>query len=453
MALGFRGGIGLDLSVPRALPIVGTESSEKLIYPLPKDFGALVFPGDTVSHDTVIAVHPDGSLLGANVCGSVSAVSAERIEIFANDMPPPDQPPIAAKITDLAREEILDHIRLTGLIAENGHPMWRMLAPFVGKGETLILNAVETDAGVTCKHAMLRSYAPKVLGGLKLLMRLLALDKAVVVMTEHMQIEADTLRKNLNSKGLIDIYAVEEKYPCENPRVLYKALTGSHGAPSEHASVIVTVQDCIWVYEAFVCGRPSGYRTVTVDGNNFLLRLGTPIAELPRLCSLSVDNSAKAYIGGWVGGKLAEASSAVTASVSAVHFAVKQAPTPESCIRCGKCHDVCPVGLLPMRLYQYIEKGNLMRCQSLEIDACIACGACSAVCPSYLPLADRIEAGMIALATASSKQIVDENPAQAASAVAVEEIGVMEEVEGDVGITTAYVVEIGSISEEEAKNQ
>ena len=51
----------------------------------------------------------------------------------------------------------------------------------------------------------------------------------------------------------------------------------------------------------------------------------------------------------------------------------------ETCIKCGKCNEVCPVGLMPSMIIDNKEKK-----EELKIDKCIECGLCSYVCPAKI---------------------------------------------------------------------
>jgi len=60
--------------------------------------------------------------------------------------------------------------------------------------------------------------------------------------------------------------------------------------------------------------------------------------------------------------------------------------TLQPCIRCGRCADVCPSGLLPQQLYSYSQQEDWAGLSRFQLKACIECGQCNQVCPSQLPL-------------------------------------------------------------------
>ena len=51
----------------------------------------------------------------------------------------------------------------------------------------------------------------------------------------------------------------------------------------------------------------------------------------------------------------------------------------KECIKCGKCSEVCPAGLMPVMIID-----NKERAKKLKLDKCIECGLCSYVCPAKI---------------------------------------------------------------------
>lgn len=65
----------------------------------------------------------------------------------------------------------------------------------------------------------------------------------------------------------------------------------------------------------------------------------------------------------------------------------------QSCIRCGKCVSVCPMGLEPYLLSKLSQKAVWDEAEAHRVTDCIECGSCSWKCPSALPLLDYIRLG------------------------------------------------------------
>lgn len=385
MPLNFRGGVKVDDTVKGAVSILPVKHSNNIIYSIPRDFSICVECGQNVSFDDYLAVHEDGSVFVSSVCGSITQIADHKIHILAQDVQPEPLYPMASRLANLERSEIIEHIRLSGLFSENGVPLSRMLSPLVGNADTMIVNAAETNPGVSCRRAVIRAYPEKIVGGIKIIMRALALCKTVLVMTEHMQTEAGAIRSALEQKNLIDIYGISAKYPAENEKVMFSALTGCYSEPSSRKAVIISIHDCIRVYDLFTKGRCQPIKTITVGGQNINVQLGTPIKEIAKLYGLNDHQEKIAYIGGAIAARRASDFDSVSeGSVAVIYQDEEDNFGEQSCIFCGRCHIHCPIGLYPGRIIEALKTENHKKLTWHQISACICCGTCSAVCPSFL---------------------------------------------------------------------
>ena len=65
----------------------------------------------------------------------------------------------------------------------------------------------------------------------------------------------------------------------------------------------------------------------------------------------------------------------VTDNIKSIFIFPKEDNVPSKCIKCGKCVDICPVGINPL---------------AKKLDsACIRCGLCNYVCPANINLISR----------------------------------------------------------------
>ena len=64
-----------------------------------------------------------------------------------------------------------------------------------------------------------------------------------------------------------------------------------------------------------------------------------------------------------------------------------------ACVRCGRCVDVCPMGLVPTRLALAVRAGAWDATRRYSIHACMECGCCAWECPARIPLVQLIRVG------------------------------------------------------------
>jgi len=61
-----------------------------------------------------------------------------------------------------------------------------------------------------------------------------------------------------------------------------------------------------------------------------------------------------------------------------------KSPQPGPCIRCSRCVDQCPMGLMPNDLVRFVERGREADALAYGIRDCIECGVCAYVCPAKI---------------------------------------------------------------------
>ena len=71
--------------------------------------------------------------------------------------------------------------------------------------------------------------------------------------------------------------------------------------------------------------------------------------------------------------------------------------TAQACIRCGKCVEVCPMGLTPLYLFRYGKREDFKALERLHLADCIGCGCCAYVCPGKVPLVRQFKASKKAI--------------------------------------------------------
>jgi electron transport complex protein RnfC len=64
-----------------------------------------------------------------------------------------------------------------------------------------------------------------------------------------------------------------------------------------------------------------------------------------------------------------------------------------ACIRCGRCVDACPMGLVPTKIALAARAKDVDLAQRYHIMGCFECGCCTFTCPASIPLVQLIRTG------------------------------------------------------------
>ena len=74
------------------------------------------------------------------------------------------------------------------------------------------------------------------------------------------------------------------------------------------------------------------------------------------------------------------------------------------CVRCGKCVDACPMGLMPLYISSYSKKEDYENMKKYNIMDCIECGSCTYACPSNRNPVEFIRVGKAKLQLQNMKE-------------------------------------------------
>jgi len=282
------------------------------------------------------------------------------------------------------------------------------------KIDTVILNGVECEPYLTADARIMIEDAEKIVAGLALIMKIFTKNGPV---KGYIGIEAnkpDAIAKMSEAAAKykdIEVVSLALKYPQGGEKQLINAIVGrevpSGKLPSAVGCVVQNVATASAIFDAAVNNRPLIERVVTVTGlgvkkqKNLRVRFGTMFTELIDFCGGITDDSAMLICGGPMMGKALQTSEVpVTKAVSGILILnqseanlYEEAP----CIRCGRCVDVCPMGLQPGLINKVIEAGDYARLEELSLLDCIECGSCNYICAGHERLVQKIKIGKIKL--------------------------------------------------------
>ena len=325
-------------------------------------------------------------------------------------MPEIDRSETLVRECNLDPKAIIDLVSQAGIVGMGGatFPAHVKLSVPPGKtAEYLIINGVECEPFLTSDHRLMLEKPEELLVGISILRKALGNPKTVVGI-ERNKMDAINLliEKAKNFEG-IEIQPLIVKYPQGGEKQLIEAVTKREvpagKLPIDVGCVVQNVGTAFAVYEAVQKHKPLFERVVTVTGpsltqpSNFMVRVGTPISKLLEAAGGLPEDTGKVISGGPMMGKaLKNIDAPVTKGTSGILVLPKklaERKTPDSCIRCSKCSQGCPMGLEPWLLYRLGQGSDTEWMEREDIMSCIECGCCSFTCPANLPLLDYIRLG------------------------------------------------------------
>ena len=311
------------------------------------------------------------------------------------------QPRTQEQVDALTAEELMAIIREAGIVGMGGatFPTHVKLSSGLGKVDTIIVNVSECEPYIVADDLLCREYPAQMISGLKIVMKILGLKTAHIAMEDNKPAAVKALRWELDPKDGIALDILPAKYPQGAEKQLIYAITGrevpSGGLPAAVGCAVFNAATCKAIHDAVYEGMPLVKRIVTVSGDivmqpkNLLVPIGVGFNDLVRAVGHS-ENPYKVLSGGPMMGAaqydlavpVIKGTNAVTILGKKNKYVIEQS----RCIRCGRCIEVCPMGLMPVLMYKSLYSGNVEEMKAQNIMDCIECGCCAYTCPGCVPL-------------------------------------------------------------------
>ena len=402
--------------------IINADIPEIAVIPVKQHIGApakiLVKKGDKVKVGTLLA-DADG-IVSADVHSSVSGevLKIENSETnagFSEQMitiktegdvweDEIDRTPEVIREISASSEEIINIIRGAGIVGMGGagYPTpIKITVPENKKVDCLILNGIECEPYLTADDRLMQECAEQIVIGAKILNKALGIQKAIIAIDENKPAAIDALRKITRGYVGVNVEVCATKYPQGAEKQLIAAITGRKVPPGclpvDVGCVVQNVGTVFAVYEAVQKHKPLFERIVTISGDavsspmNFRVRIGTSASLLVEKAGIS-ENIGKIIFGGPMMGTAATNLNApITKTTSGILLLREESaamPETTACIRCATCVDVCPQGLEPFAICNFVCNGEYQEAKKIHVLDCIECGCCSYSCPAHIPLLD-----------------------------------------------------------------
>lgn len=378
----------------------------QIIYvPLESKLGYTYTPqvkvGDYVCIDDTIAINETADLSQkSSVSGTIVGIEKKYLSngklvdcfVIENDFKEKYRNKLGKKkdITNYSKESFIYMLQNGGITGMGGsdYPTF-MKYNTENKINYLIVNGVECDILSSADGATMYNYPQEILEGIDAIMEIMNIKKAYIAVNENNSQVIKKLLKYINTYPNIKIWGVIDAYPSGWENYLVKEITGLtfKDNPTEVGVITDNVSTIYSIYDLLKNGKPLTEKIVTISGpgikkpNNYKLKIGTNFNEL----MLKTDGYAKTknpilVAGGcMMGTSIKSDELIITKDLNTILVLEDNETKSEACIKCGKCSEVCPVGLMPAMIID-----NQERKDKLKIDKCIECGLCSYVCPAKI---------------------------------------------------------------------
>jgi len=168
--------------------------------------------------------------------------------------------------------------------------------------------------------------------------------------------------------------------------------------------VVANISTTKAVADAILKGMPLIERVVTVTGEkvkkpgNYMVKIGTNTKELIDYCGGLTDEDVVIKAGGpMMGFVLSDVNVPIMKGSNGIIAIEADETESQSCIKCGRCVDVCPMELSPLYFAKYADEQNWQGMQEKNVMDCMECRCCEFICSSKIPLVSRIKAGKSAI--------------------------------------------------------
>lgn len=362
--------------------------------------------GDEVKIGTLIGIPAEGKLsspIYSGVSGKVkkieevstASLTSTYVVIESDGQMLKDESIVPPSVS--SKEEFIEAVRMSGIVGLGGagFPTYAKFNVPDGKIDVIVVNGAECEPYITSDtHTMLRE-APLVIEGLEAVMKYIGVGRAVIGIEKNKPECIAAIKSEIKSEN-ITVKTLPSVYPQGGEKVLVYNTTGriiTEGTlPFNHGVIVINCTTLSSIAKYLKTGMPLTEKCITVDGTavkepkNVIAPIGTSAKDIFEFCGGFGAEPKKILFGGpMMGMPQADLDMPVLKSTNALVALDEKAARPapiSACIKCGKCYNACPFGLMPFEIGKALELKKPEELEKLKVSLCMECGCCSFVCPA-----------------------------------------------------------------------
>lgn len=398
--------------------VVRMDEPEKVVLPMQQHIGAPCTPTVKVGDEVYVGqvVGDSDKFICAPIHSSISGkVTSIADTVLANGkiapavtiesdgqmtLCPDIKPPVINNADDFRNA-----VRASGLVGLGGagFPSHVKFALSPDKPiDTIVVNAAECEPFITVDYRECVDNTLYIIKSLMLIKQYLGIPNAVIAVEDNKPKAIEVLSKAAQSvgDGSIKVMALKSRYPQGAEKMIVYSATGRKvplgKLPADVGCIVMNVASTAFIGRYLETGKPLVSRSLTVDGSaivkpqNVRVPIGTNLNELIEFCGGFKGDVEKVIAGGpMMGTALVSTDVPIIKSYNAVLAFTKgtlKEKFEADCIRCGRCSDSCPMGLMPTNIMRSVKARDIDGLKKSNVIACMQCGSCAYSCPAGKPL-------------------------------------------------------------------
>jgi len=399
-------------------------AGKKVFIPLMACTDILVNAGDYVKAGTMIAKRNDHFTVPIFSSVSGKVLGIEELEhstgrvidhlVVENDGKYDFEKPFEPMDAETASvEELVNFMMNAGIVGCGGAGFPSYVKYRGAKGiHTLLINAVECEPYITADYRIIDNQVEDLLYGTKTMLKMSGAKEALIAIKKTKKDLIDKVREALKGQDQMKVTEVPDQYPMGWERTLiYEVFKKRYDKlPGEIGVIVNNATTAIAFSEALKYGRPIMEKICTISGDglkspsNVRVPVGVSVKDIVEQIGGYAGEEVRVIGGGPMMGRTQTTDDVVITTSSNAITVLKPDPVDTiACLRCGRCNDNCPAGILPVRINNAEEAGDVKLLAKLRADQCIECGMCTYVCPSKIEVTEGVRRGKALLRAAAQK--------------------------------------------------
>jgi electron transport complex protein RnfC len=323
-------------------------------------------------------------------------------------------------VDEMDAEKMVDLVHEAGVVGMGGatFPAHVKLSPPPDKPiHDVIINGAECEPRLTCDHRLMVEQTEEIIDALRLMMSMVGAEDGHIGIECNKPDAIQAFEEATAGESELTIWPLQVRYPQGAEQQVIQAITGREvpsegGLPGDVGCLVHNVATALAIRDAIRFRKPLIERPLTVTGDgvkeagNFVELVGTSAQHILERQGI-VEGTNQFILGGPMMG-VAQPHMDVPILKGSSGLILRHVAKPleqRACIRCGRCVEHCPLGLIPSDLSIYCEQEQWDFARDANIMECKECGCCAYVCPAKRRIVHLVQYGKAELAKRKRKPV------------------------------------------------